>query len=50
MKSFYERENLKITEFDAEDVIATSGLNNPSERENAYGSYDEFDMAPGSWY
>ena len=22
MKSFYERENLKITEFDAEDVIS----------------------------
>ena len=26
MKSVYQRENLKITEFDKEDVITTSGV------------------------
>ena len=26
MKPEYQRENLKITEFDTEDVIATSGI------------------------
>ncbi len=60
MKPEYQRENLKITEFDTEDVIATSGIvpiedpTSPeahlSERENAYGSFDSFDSAPGSWF
>ena len=44
MKSKYKRENLKITEFDAEDVITTSGspddpitpTQNVLEHENAY--------------
>ncbi len=55
MKSVYQRENLTITEFDSEDVITTSGMlpsdpTNPlSEKENAYGSFDDFDM-PGSWF
>ncbi len=55
MKPAYERENFIITEFDSEDVITTSGAlpvdpTNPlSEKENAYGSFDDFDM-PGSWF
>lgn len=54
-KPLYERENLIINEFDAEDVITTSGVNlDPtesvsSERENAYGSYNSFNI-PGSWF
>ena len=54
-KPLYERENLIITEFDAEDVITTSGLiPDPTEsvsieRENAYGSYNSFN-APGPWF
>lgn len=50
MKSFYERENLKISELDAEAVITISGVVNPNEKENAYGFYDEFDRASDSWY
>ena len=55
MKPVYERENLRITEFDTEDVITTSGISpQPSllkrELENAYGSFDSFDRAPGSWF
>jgi hypothetical protein len=44
-----------LTEFDVEDVITTSGVNlDPtesvsSERENAYGSYNSFNI-PGSWF
>lgn len=55
MKPAYERENFTITEFDSEDVITTSGAlpvdpTNPlSEKENAYGSFVDFDM-PGSWF
>ena len=55
MKPKYERENLKITEFDTEDVIATSG-DTPTEpvtlkeRENRYGTFDSFDHAPGPWF
>ena len=56
-KPLYQRENFIITEFDAEDIITTSGVNPdqedptaPStERENAYGSYNYFDL-PGSWF
>ena len=54
-KPLYQRENLLITEFDAEDVITTSGVNPDStesvssEWENAYGSYDSFNT-PGSWF
>ncbi len=54
-KPLYQRENLLITEFDAEDVITTSGVNpDPTvsvsrERENAYGSYKSFNT-PGSWF
>ena len=54
-KPLYQRENLLITEFDAEDVITTSGVNPDStesdsiERENAYGSYNSFN-APGPWF
>lgn len=54
-KPLYQRENLFITEFDAEDVITTSEVNpdqtepDSSERENAYGSYNSFNT-PGSWF
>lgn len=56
MKSDYKRENLEITEFDTEDVITTSGISpsstddDKSERENAYGSFDDFDHGPGQWF
>ena len=55
MKPEYKRENLKITEFDTEDVITTSGKLEPvklMERENRYGSFGsfDFDQAPGSWF
>ena len=62
MKSVYERTNLIITEFDAEDVIVTSGespidptpteppLPTLSKRENRYGSFSSFDKTPGSWF
>ena len=56
-KALYERENLIITEFDTEDVITTSGTTpdpQPTvlkrELENAYGSFDSFNQAPGSWF
>ncbi len=56
-KPLYERENLLITEFDAEDVITTSGVNpdstESSELENAYNSYNSFNKpvnAPSSWF
>ena len=55
-KPLYERENLLITEFDAEDVITTSGVNpDPTESvsrdwENAYDSFDSFNQAPSSWF
>ncbi len=56
-KPLYERENLIITEFDTEDVITTSGITpDPQpvalkrELENAYGSFDSFNKAPGSWF
>ena len=50
MRSVYERENLKITEFDTEDVITTSGeeqqqqLTTLFERENAYRSFNQLDL------
>lgn len=50
MKSVYERENLKITEFDTEDVITTSGgeqhqqLTMLFERENVYRSFNQLDL------
>lgn len=57
MKPVYQRENLIISEFDAEDVITTSGVVDPTspesemlnEWENAYDSFDIFD-GPGSWF
>ena len=57
----YERTKLIITEFDAEDVIITSGEVTPPtpeeptnpvrllEKENVYRSFGSFD-APGSWF
>ena len=54
MKPVYERTNLIITEFDAEDVITTSGETpapvTRSVPENAYGSFGSFDLSPGSWF
>ncbi len=60
MKSVYLRTQLTITEFDKEDVIATSGDISPveptvlkkAERENRYGSFDTFDLKPptGNWF
>ena len=56
-KPLCERENLIINEFDAEDVITTSGITpdpQPTvlkrELENAYGSFDSFNQASGSWF
>ena len=54
MRSVYERENLKITEFDTEDVITTSGeeqhLTKLFERENAYRSFNQLDLPGTSWW
>ncbi len=56
MRSVYERENLRITEFDKEDVITTSGVQPTEpivllrEKENAYGTFNSFDQTPGSWF
>lgn len=57
MRSVYERENLKITKFDTEDVITTSGeqhqqLTTLFERENAYRTFNQLDLpANGSqWW
>ncbi|SCX30295.1 hypothetical protein SAMN02910436_02572 [Ruminococcaceae bacterium P7] len=62
MKPAYERIKFKITEFDSEDVITTSGLlptdpTNPdgpslsaSEKENIIGGYSEYNQLPGSWF
>ena len=62
MKPAYERLKFIITEFDSEDVIATSGLlptdpTNPdapsltaSEKENIDGDFGGFGRAPGSWF
>lgn len=61
MKAIYERSKFKITEFDAEDVISTSGgvipIEDPTspesvamEKENVYGSFGSFNQAPGSWF
>lgn len=58
MRSVYERENLKITEFDTEDVITTSGGEQPQqltklfERENAYRSFNQLDLPTNgsSWW
>lgn len=49
MRSVYERENLKITKFDTEDVITTSGeqhqqLTTLFERENAYRTFNQLDL------
>ena len=50
MRSVYERENPKITEFDTEDVITTSGggqhqqLTTLFERENAYRTFNQLDL------
>ena len=56
-KPLCEREDLIINEFDAENVITTSGITpdpQPTvlkrELENAYGSFDSFNQAPGSWF
>ncbi len=53
MKPEYERTDLIITEFDAEDVISTSGIVTPEpqrrEIENSYRSFNSFG-APGPWF
>ena len=54
MRSVYERENLKITEFDIEDVITTSGEQHSDaplrrELENSYRTFNELNL-PGSWW
>lgn len=57
MKPLYERENLTITEFDTEDVIATSGMSptdptspsSSSEWENTYIDIGDAGM-PGNWF
>ena len=55
MKYEYERADLKITEFDIEDEITTSGQESQTdpvskyERENAYNPYSYIDDVPGGW-
>ncbi|MBQ3330725.1 MAG: hypothetical protein IJG87_06055 [Ruminococcus sp.] len=57
-ESVYERANLLITEFDTDDVIATStpASTEPpvvlkAERENAYGGFSTFgNPPPRSWF
>lgn len=50
----YKRENLKITEFDQEDVITTSGEVKPTtkllEWENRYATFSSFEQLPGNWF
>ena len=55
MKEIYKKPVLKLTEFDSEDVITTSGLL-PTDRHNAYstlklldGSGDK-EAPPAPWY
>lgn len=55
MKPEYKREDFKLTNFDTEDVITTSGISPESdvqnnERENAYNLFSSFNGAPGSWF
>ena len=58
MKSVYERTQLNITEFDREDVIATSAAVDPTpvtyqklERENRYSTFSAFDYSPpNGWF
>ncbi len=53
MEPVYERTNLIITKFDAEDVISTSGRvpSGPSRDENLYGDYNRFDYEPpNAWF
>ena len=55
MRSVYERENLKITEFDTEDVITTSGEEHSAaplrrELENSYRSFNDLSQPNGSWW
>ncbi len=52
MKEIYKKPVLKLTEFDSEDVITTSGLL-PTDRHNAYRMINELDgssRAPGDFY
>ena len=53
MKSEYKRDNLKITEFDAEDVITTSGLpdgsNKTDEIDNTIKTIQSFGKH-SSWF
>lgn len=55
MKPEYKREDFKLTNFDTEDVITTSGISPESvvqnkELENAYDLFSNFDRTPGSWF
>lgn len=55
MKPEYKREDLRLTEFETEDVITTSGItpepiHSLKELENFYGSYNSFNSTPGSWF
>lgn len=54
MKEIYKKPVLKLTEFDSEDVITTSGLL-PTDRHNAYRILSDLDgnssrRAPGDFY
>lgn len=55
MKPLYEREDLKLTEFEAEDIITTSGISpQPSyskqDWENKYVGANELFDVPGTWF
>ena len=55
MKEIYKKPVLKLTEFDSEDVITTSG-ELLKDRHNAYGIFNELDGSssrpapPGDWF
>lgn len=51
MKSVYKRENVNITKFEKEDIIATFG--EPvikGKKENRYFTFHSFDSSPGNWF
>ena len=58
MKSVYKQTKLIITEFDTEDVIATSAVAPPEppvvtlrEKDNRHISFGSFeDQPPGGWF
>ena len=48
--TYYERVNLKITEFDAEDVITTSAGTDPAEDPTDPPIWDPYEQGPGAFW